>query len=87
MYAKVMFASALLLVAAVSVVFSAPKERPAAVSDVFRFVGYTDDATNAEPDTIDGGQGLLAMHALCQDDFTLDARMCTSKEFWLSPNA
>ena len=23
----------------------------------------------------------------CQDDFSLDARMCTGKEFWLSPNA
>ncbi len=27
------------------------------------------------------------MHALCQDDFGPDARMCTSKEFWQSPNA
>ena len=87
MYAKVMLASALLLAVAASAVFSAPKEKPAAVSDVFRFVGFTDDTADAGLDVIDGGQGMLAMHALCQDEFSLDARMCTSKEFWLSPNA
>ncbi len=54
---------------------------------VFQFVGFTDDATNALADTIDGGQGFLAMHELCQDDFGPDARMCTGEEFWLSPNA
>ena len=53
----------------------------------FRFIGFTGDATNALPDTIDSGQGMLAMHALCQDDFGENARMCTSEEFWLSPNA
>ncbi len=58
-----------------------------APSNEFRFVGFTDEATNAFPDTTDGGQGMLAMHALCQDDFGPDARMCTDKEFWLSPNA
>ncbi len=56
-------------------------------SNEFRFVGFTDDATNALADTIDGGQGMLAMHALCQDDFGENARMCTSEEFWLSRNA
>jgi len=30
---------------------------------------------------------MIAMHALCQDDFGPDVRMCTSEEFWLSPNA
>ena len=30
---------------------------------------------------------MIAMHALCQGDFVLDARMCTDEEFWLSPNA
>ena len=30
---------------------------------------------------------MIAMHALCQLDFGLDARMCTDEEFWLSPNA
>ncbi len=53
---------------------------------VYQFVGFTDDVPTAT-DTINGGQGMLAMHALCQDDFGPDARMCTSEEFWLSPNA
>ena len=53
---------------------------------VFQFVGFTDDVPTAA-DTISGGQGMLAMHALCQDDFGENARMCTSEEFWLSPNA
>jgi hypothetical protein len=52
-----------------------------------QFIGYTDDVMNALADTIDGGQGMLAMHALCQDDFGADARMCLDWEFWLSPNA
>jgi len=30
---------------------------------------------------------MIDMHALCQDDFGPDTRMCTSEEFWLSPNA
>ena len=58
---------------------------PPAASNEFRFIGFTD--TDDVNHTIDGGQGMLAMHALCQDDFGPDARMCTDKEFWLSPNA
>ncbi len=50
-------------------------------SNEFRFTGFTD------PGTIDGAQGMIDMHALCQDDFGLNSRMCTSEEFWLSPNA
>ena len=56
-------------------------------SGVFQFVGFTDDVPNALADTIDGGQGMLAMHELCQDDYGPDARMCLDREFWLSPNA
>ena len=52
-----------------------------------QFVGYTDDVTNTLANTINGGQGMLAMHGLCQDDFEADARMCLDWEFWLSPNA
>ena len=37
--------------------------------------------------TINGGQGMLEMHALCQADFGSSARLCTSKEFFLSPTA
>ncbi len=57
-------------------------------SNEFRFTGFTDDApVNTLPNTIDGGQGMLDMHALCQDDFGPNSRMCTSEEFWQSPNA
>jgi hypothetical protein len=41
----------------------------AAPSNESRFIGFTDDVTNALADTINGGQGMLAMHELCQDDF------------------
>jgi hypothetical protein len=37
--------------------------------------------------TINGGQGMLQMHGVCQLEFGSSARLCTSKEFWLSPNA
>jgi len=56
-------------------------------SGVFQFVGFTDDVNNSLDDTIDGGQTMLEMHPLCQDDFGPQARMCTEKEFHLSPNA
>ncbi len=58
-----------------------------ATSNEFRFTGFTDETFNGEPDTIDGGQGMIAMHALCQNDFGENSRMCTDEEFWLSPNA
>ena len=45
-----------------------------ATSNEFRFIGFTDETFNGEPDTIVGGQGMLAMHALCQDDFGPNAR-------------
>jgi len=56
-------------------------------SGVFQFVGFTDDVDNGLADTIDGGQGMLEMNALCRDDFGPEARMCLDREFWLSPNA
>ena len=59
----------------------------AGASGVIQFVGFTDDVTNALADTINGGQGMLEMNALCQDDFGPEARMCLDREFWLSPNA
>jgi hypothetical protein len=46
----------------------------------YRFAGFSSG-------TIDGGQGMLAMHGLCQIDFGAEARMCIDEEFWLSPNA
>ena len=79
---------AVFLVMVAAATSAAPKNGSGgSTSNVFRFIGYTDDATNTLPDAIDGGQGLLAMHALCQDDFGPEARTCTSREFWLSPNA
>ncbi len=54
-------------------------------SNEFRFIGFTH--THDAFHTIAGDQGMILMHALCQDDFGLDARMCTGEEFWLSPNA
>ncbi len=56
-------------------------------SNEFRFIGFTDETFNGEPDTITGDQGMIAMHALCQDDFGPFSRTSTSEEFWLSPNA
>ena len=49
-------------------------------SNDFQFVGFSTG-------TIDGVQGMIAMHAKCQEDFGASARMCTGEEFWLSPNA
>ena len=46
----------------------------------YGFVGFSTGDLN-------GGQGLIAMHAECQADFVPLARTCTGKEFWLSPNA
>jgi hypothetical protein len=46
----------------------------------YGFAGYSSD-------TIGSDEGMLAMHAECQADYGATARMCTSREFWLSPNA
>ena len=56
-----------------------------ATSNEFRFIGFTD--TDDVNHTIASDQGMILMHALCQDDFGPNSRMCTSEEFWLSPNA
>jgi hypothetical protein len=66
---------ALLAVFASAVLVKPPGGAPTP-SNEFRFIGFTDDAFNGLPDTIDGDEGVLAMHALCQDDFGPDARMC-----------
>ena len=55
-------------------------DRGGSTSTVYRFAGYTDG-------TINGAGGILARNALCQDDFGDLALMCTSKEFFRSPNA
>jgi len=71
------------LVGLSAVLASAVSAQPPFASNEFRFIGFTDTL----PNTIDGGQGMIAMHELCQDDFGPNSRMCTSEEFWLSPNA
>ncbi|MEE9589590.1 MAG: hypothetical protein V3V97_16395 [Hyphomicrobiaceae bacterium] len=59
-----------------SAVLAMPLGRSPTSSNEFRFIGFTDDAFNGLPDSIDGVEGMLAMHALCQDDSGPDARMC-----------
>ncbi len=54
-------------------------------SDLSRFVGFTDEATNALPDSIEGRRPISALHELCRDDFGSKARMCSTGEFFLSP--
>ena len=83
MFAKIILAAALLFVAAWSVAVGQPK---LADADAFSFVGYTDKFSNAGPNTIDGGQGKVAMDALCQAHFSPDARMCEGREFFMTPD-
>ena len=73
------------LVGLSAVLASAVSAQPPFPSNEFRFIGFTH--THDAFHTIAGDQGMILMHALCQDDFGLDSRMCTSEEFWLSPNA
>ncbi len=62
---------ALLAVFASAVLAKPPSGSPTP-SNEFRFIGFTDDASSGLPDTFDGDEGMLAMHALCQDDFGPD---------------
>ena len=59
---------ALSAVFASAVLAKAPCGSPTPANE-FRFLGFTDDAFNGLPDTFDGDEDLLAMHALWQDDF------------------
>lgn len=73
-----------LTVLLVCVVFAMPsnaKDVPKCQCNcVYRFVGFSDDAT-----TGDAG-GIQGMHALCQATFGNTARMCTTSEWMLSPD-
>ncbi len=67
-----------------STVAAAPKS-PSADAP-YRFVGYS---SSAPADLVDGGAGLPTFYARCQDPVTgfgPDARMCTTEEFFRSPN-
>lgn len=46
----------------------------------YRFVGYSQSAP-----TIGALEGPLGMHAICQESFGPEARMCTTEEFWKTP--
>jgi hypothetical protein len=50
------------------------------VSTEYRFAGYSTGTT------LGNAGSVIGMHALCQADYGEHARMCTSKEWWTSPN-
>ncbi len=82
-----MFKNALLVSAslAIAMLIGAPgyAARPLETSGDYEFIGFT-SAANFE----DGDAGFAGMHAACQaefPDFGTQVRMCTSKEFLLSP--
>ena len=77
MLAKPFFLSAVLLAVVATSALAAP---PTKTGEVYRFADFSSAM-------VLGGVGFPSMHAACQLDFGPDARMCTSKEFWLSPNA
>ena len=77
MLTKPFFLSAVLLAVVATSALAAP---PTKTGEVYRFADFSSAM-------VLGGVGFPSMHAACQLDFGPDARMCTSKEFWLSPNA
>ena len=69
-----------------STVAAAPKSPSADADAPYRFVGYSSDAP---ADLVFGSVGLPTFYARCQDPVTgfgPDARMCTTEEFFRSPN-
>jgi hypothetical protein len=52
---------------------------PVTVSSVYQFVGYSND-------TIRPTGGIAEMYSVCQRTYGASARMCTTKEFWNSPD-
>ena len=55
--------------------------KPLETGGVFEFVGFTTIETR------DGNDGIVAMHEACQIEFGPDTRMCTTEEYFRSPNA
>lgn len=51
---------------------------PVTVSTDYQFVGYS--VAKVGPSS-----GIVLMHRICQESYGLAARMCTTKEFWTSP--
>ena len=52
---------------------------PVTVSSVYQFAGYSNDTVNPTG-------GIAEMHSVCQGTYGASARMCTTKEFWTSPD-
>ena len=77
---KIMLCAALAITVATAG-SAAPKDRGGSAGDVYRFVGYA----TTTPRT--GLDGFVAMHTSCKEDFGPLARMSTTEEFWLSPDA
>jgi len=75
---KIMFCAALAITVATAA-SAAPKGGSA--GGVYRFVGYATTTLRT------GDEGFVAMHTSCQEDFGPLARMCTTEELFLSPNA
>lgn len=66
------------LVIMASPLSAAPNKTP--TSGPYEFVGFSSGTTK-------GGAGYPGMNALCQDDFGDDARMATTLEYIVSPEA
>ena len=79
MFAKVILTTMWLVAAASSVAVGVPLSEKVAVDEAFSVVGFTDKFS-------DGGQGKVAMDALCQEDFSPGARMCEGWEFFIVAN-
>lgn len=75
---KIMLCAALAITVATTA-SAAPKGGSA--GDVYRFVGYATTTPRL------GTEGFVALHTSCQEDFGPLARMSTTEELWLSPNA
>ena len=50
------------------------------VSTIYRYAGLSEGLTKGN------AGGIVRMHLICQQTFSAMARMCTSAEFWQSPN-
>ena len=57
---------------------AAPKSTP--MGTTYRYIGNTTQGSYA------GGLGLIGMNQLCQFDYGNEARMCTTMEFFQTPN-
>jgi hypothetical protein len=64
----------------ITAVNGAPPEIALTLPTEYQFAGYTEATTSGN------AGGVFGMHALCQQEFGPEARMCTTKEWWESSN-